>query len=209
METKHEDRLHARNLYFGTNLSQQEIADQCNINRKTLYLWMNEGGWRHAKYAAAHAPTLLIDQYYAQLGKLNQNIAARENPWPTKDEANIIRRIMLCITQFKNHGGVTQTMNVFHDFIEYLRVKENNLAMAQEYIKPIDRYLKKIADDATWLNYNTQYDEERHFRLEHEQWLKTQPDNHTSSPSERPGEVKQQTNEDVIVSPPKRHHDPV
>jgi DNA-binding XRE family transcriptional regulator len=116
-------KSHARGLYFQTQLSQQEIADRVGVNRKTLYLWINEEKWQEARLAAAQSPTILLHQYYQQLININEFIAARaDSPFPTPKEADVIRKISSVIKQLStkvNLGTMVEVFNLFTD--DFLR----------------------------------------------------------------------------------------
>ncbi|HXS37616.1 MAG TPA: hypothetical protein VN721_13010 [Flavipsychrobacter sp.] len=93
----------ARDLYFQTDLTQTRIAELLDVDRKTIYLWIKEGAWAEIKRSAKHTPSILAEQYYSQLLAINQMIAAREEqPYPTPQEAETIRKLTLTIKHIKD-----------------------------------------------------------------------------------------------------------
>jgi DNA-binding XRE family transcriptional regulator len=176
MDRKNNERLQARNLFFGTDLTQQQIADMLNVNRKTLYGWANEGGWRRAKYSAAHAPCILVDQYYHQLGALNLKIAERtEQPWPTKEESDIIRRLTATIKSMKTgRPDFSQTVEVFAAFTDTLRHKEKEGDLLRSIITPMDKHAKSLLDRGKMLDFSDIRRLEEKEEKEYAQWLADQ-----------------------------------
>ena len=165
----------AFNFFFQTDLTQQQIADLLDVNRRTLHRWMKEGGWKRAKYAASHAPSVLIEQYYEQLGQMNLKIAARtEQPYPTKEESETIRRITATIKQMRSgHATCAESVEVFMGFTEKLRKKD--MALLADVLPHITQYIKSLAQDGRFLNYAHYRFEEDTFDKEYEQWCTQNP----------------------------------
>jgi DNA-binding XRE family transcriptional regulator len=178
MDPKNNERLQARNLFFGTDLTQQQIADMLNINRKTLYSWISEGGWRQAKYSAAHAPCILVDQYYHQLGALNQRIAERtDQPWPTKEEADIIRKITATIRQIKpktDRPDFSQTVEVFASLTDTMRYKEKENDLLRSLVPIMDKHAKSLLDRGNKLGFSDIRRLEEKEEREYTRWLADQ-----------------------------------
>ena len=169
------DQQRAFNFFFQTDLTQQQIADLLDINRRTLHRWMKEGGWKRAKYAASHAPGVLIEQYYEQLGQMNLKIAQRaEQPYPTKEESETIRRITATIKQMRSgHATCAESVEVFMGFTEKLRKKD--MALLADVLPHITQYIKSLAQDGRFLNYSHYMHEEAAFDKEYEQWCSQNP----------------------------------
>jgi len=109
----------ACNLYMQTGLTQQKIAEITGVNRKTLYEWMKQGNWTRARTASAHAPGILLDQYYGQLVSLNESIALREETFPTREDTVIMTRVNSVIkTLLPDKKSLAKTIEHFTDFSE-------------------------------------------------------------------------------------------
>ncbi len=143
------EQRQAHDMFFQTELTQQQIADMLDINRKTLYLWIKEGGWKQAKYAAAHAPSVLIEQYYEQLGAINNHIASRiEQPWPSKEEAVTIRSLTTTIKNIRNgKHTVGESVEVFQHFTDKLRRKD--LSLTKEILPHMTKHIKDLSEEAS------------------------------------------------------------
>lgn len=168
------DKQRAFNLFFQTDFTQQQIAELLNINRKTLYLWMKEGGWRRAKYAAMHAPSVLIEQYYSQLGAINIAISQRiDHPFPTKEESDIIRRLTMTIKQMRDsRPTVAESVQVIQCFTD--RLMRKNLKLTHEVIPYFDEYIKTLGEKGQALNYSKIRIEDERFDKEYELWEASQ-----------------------------------
>jgi len=119
----------ARDLFFQTELTQTQIAELLDVNRKTIYLWAKEGDWQQAKAAARHMPSILIGQYYAQLGAINQAIQNRvERPYPTREEAEIQRKLTLSIAQTQKRLGTVERVEEMTLFVDHVMKEDQDLA---------------------------------------------------------------------------------
>src|SRR6185437_12198437 len=131
----------ARNLYFQTELSQTRIAELLDVDRKTIYLWIKEGRWAEIKRSAQHTPSILAEQYYSQLLAINEMIAEREEqPYPTSQEAETIRKLTLTIKHIKDGQTRGETIEVLMNFIHQLT--KTDLALAKQILPHADEYIK-------------------------------------------------------------------
>ena len=196
----------AFNFFFQTDLTQQQIADLLDVNRRTLHRWMKEGGWKRAKYAASHAPGVLIEQYYEQLGQMNLKIAQRtEQPYPTKEESETIRRITATIKQMRSgHATCAESVEVFMGFTEKLRKKD--MALLADVLPHITQYIKSLAQDGRFLNYSHYRYEQDTFDKEYEQWCSQNLSSAEASAKEdlppEDGEASSPTPEPLPPTPP-------
>lgn len=132
----------AHDLYFQTDMSQSQIAELLNVNRKTLYLWMKEGNWQQVKRSARHTPSILAEQYYRQLAAINERIEAREDhPYPTREEAEIIRKLTLTIGRIKTGQTVSEHIETMTRFLEQLKTEAPSLL--EEVLPYTDKFIKK------------------------------------------------------------------
>jgi hypothetical protein len=164
----------AFNLIFQTEFTQQQIADLLDIDRRTLYRWMKEGGWKRAKYAARHAPNVLIEQYYEQLGQINLKIAQRANrPYPSRDESEVIRRLTMTIKHIRNgRNTVSESVQVFQAFTDKMRNKD--IPLLKQMVPHMDKHIKDLSQEGDLLNYSPHRLQEAAFDKEYEDWLATQ-----------------------------------
>lgn len=155
----------ARRLFFQSKLTKAQIAAILNVKPRTLFDWIQEGDWKCARSAAANAPMLISERYYAQLHAINETIRERrERPYPTKEESDIIRKLTLSIKQIKMRLGISETMEVFTHFSNYL--SHNRPAHMQEIMDCMSAYLhtfnRSLAQEHT-----NQYKEEE---ISHAEW---------------------------------------
>ncbi|HXS37543.1 MAG TPA: hypothetical protein VN721_12645 [Flavipsychrobacter sp.] len=131
----------ARDLYFQTDLTQTRIAELIDVDRKTIYLWIKEGRWAEIKRSAQYTPSILAEQYYRQLLSINEMIASRtEQPYPTSQEADIIRKLTLTIKNIKNGQTVGETVEVLMNFIH--QITKTDLNLAKEILPHADKYIR-------------------------------------------------------------------
>jgi len=97
---------------------------------------------------ATFAPILLIQQYYGQLASLNKKIEAREDSFPTKEEATIMTRISSVIRtirpQKKSFG---ETLALFTGFAEAIAQKDP--ALAEKLALHVQDYICTLAATET------------------------------------------------------------
>jgi hypothetical protein len=142
------------------------------VNRKTLYGWVKEGKWIRAKCSASHAPSVLAEQYYAQLEALNHRIAKRDEPIPTKEEADIQRKLSLTISSVKNERRtVCETIDLFEGFSRHLR--KRNLELADKVLTHMNEYVKDMSLEGWIRNPGSELREEAEFDEQYKQWVAT------------------------------------
>ena len=173
MESKNTQHRQAQKLYYQAELSQQQIADILNVNRKTLYTWIKEGSWQRAKRAAACAPTILAGQYYDQLALINRTIAMRDDrPFPTKDESEVIRRLTTTLKYLPTAHRASESIEVFELFIDKLKRVDHELVKTiMPHIDEHISYLFQRSEGETMLADLHKEDEED---IEYREWLAEQ-----------------------------------
>jgi hypothetical protein len=172
MTPKSTEHQQAFNLYFQSDLTNKQIADMLNIDRKTLFTWAKEGDWKKAKDTIRHAPSFLVEQYYDQLNEINRAIAQRtERPYPTKEEATIIKTISATIKQIGVRQSASEAMDVFIDF--GLEVCRYDPAFHRQMIVHMDKYVQHLTDYSLE-RYRSRYRWEQKKDQEYEQYLAEQ-----------------------------------
>lgn len=112
----------ARDLYLNTTLTQKDIARYLSVSEKTVYLWIKQHSWDKLKQASLAAPAIIADNLFNQVVELQAHIASREegNRFPSQQEADITRKLILCIEKLKlypSQGSCMQMMRSFLDFV--------------------------------------------------------------------------------------------
>jgi DNA-binding XRE family transcriptional regulator len=196
-------KSHARGLYFQTQLSQQEIADRVGVNRKTLYLWINEEKWQEARLAAAQSPTILLHQYYQQLININEFIATRTDcPFPTPKEADVIRKISSVIKQLStkvNLGTMVEVFNLFtDDFLRQGYSQQEAIAVR----KYMDDFLKRrFQVHKKHTSTGLKYAQDDQIVAEYKEWEATYPS--PSKPNEETPHAPQNEKNNTPAETPK------
>jgi len=115
----------ARELYLQGGLTQQQIADILNINRKTVGLWMQQGQWRQLRIAAQQSPAMLLQDFYNQLAVLNETIH-QKGGIPTIEESIVQRRLIMNIQSFKQQP-VSNYMQTYTELINEINKQDPQL----------------------------------------------------------------------------------
>ncbi|MCW3124191.1 MAG: hypothetical protein JWQ38_3683 [Flavipsychrobacter sp.] len=171
MYNKSQEQHKAEYLFLHTDFSQQEIADIVGIDRRTLYSWAKENNWQRARYIAKHAPPVLVEQYYGQLGALNQAITNRtERPYPTKEEAEIIRKLLISIKHaVVDKRPVIESIEALTEFVTELGNKD--LELSKKVIGHMDEHIQGLVNGGSGLDspFRSHLDEKQ-LDQEYEQW---------------------------------------
>jgi len=148
-------------------MSQTQIAELLNVNRKTLYLWMKEGNWQQVKRSARHTPSILAEQYYRQLAAINDKIEAREEqPYPTREEAEIIRKLTLTIGRIKTGQTMSEHIETMTRFMEQLKTEAP--ALVKEILPYTDSFIKKAKQPSTQQEVLAELLEEKQLAMQEE-----------------------------------------
>jgi len=85
----------AKELYIGTNMTQQEIADVVSVNTKTISRWRDDDGWETLKAAKTITHAEIIQSWMMQLKQLNAAIMKRPEGerYPSAAEADAQTKI--------------------------------------------------------------------------------------------------------------------
>ena len=175
MEPKNTEQQQAHALFYQTELSQQQIADILNVNRKTLYLWIKEGDWLRTKYAVRNAPMQLTERYYAQLQALNDVIAAREEaPYPTKEESEIIKRLTTTIRQLGGRQTLGETVEILSMFLD--TIQRQNEPLSKEVIPYMTKHIRSQTQNVPLDEKLRRTAQSIRFDKEYEDYLAKNPD---------------------------------
>jgi hypothetical protein len=128
----------------------------------------------------------LAEQYYDQLAAINEAVANREErPYPTKEEAGIIKTLSATIKQIGKRQTLSEVMEVFIDF--ELEVMRTDKDFAQKMIFYMDKYIHTLADFDNE-KYNKKYLWNRRNDEEYVSYLKEQEELSKPEPGEKRGE---------------------
>ncbi len=126
---KNDQQSLARDLYFNTNKTQQEIADILDVNRRTVYLWIKQGRWEEMKAAARQMPSLIQQSVYNHFSAVNDQINKRDedNRCPTMQEVEKMRKLLnMANSVKKQHTGAY--MEVFQELYQFVFNRDSEFA---------------------------------------------------------------------------------
>ncbi len=159
----------ARRLFFQSKLTRPQIAAIVGIAPRTLFDWIREGDWKSARHAAANAPALITEHYYNQLNALNTTIKERrDRPYPTKDEAEIMRKLSMTIKQIKLRHSVADTTEIFTLFSNYLKKTKPDLL--QPMLNSMSSYLYSLRPEPA-KRITSQFEAEQEARSDWEEYI--------------------------------------
>ncbi len=135
---KTEQKQKAKELYFNSHMSLAQIADEIDVDPKTLYRWAKGEAWDKLKQAALVAPAIVVENMFTQLLKLQKHIASRADQFPTIQEAEITRKLTSCITQMNKYLELGMNMKITDSFCDY--IYDNDPFHAMDLIRCADDY---------------------------------------------------------------------
>ncbi|OJW77621.1 MAG: hypothetical protein BGO69_07300, partial [Bacteroidetes bacterium 46-16] len=152
----------AYNLYFHTNLTQQQIAERAGVSSRTVYEWMKQGNWKTLKATSRLMPAQIVDDIYNHISHLNWTIKNRpfEERYPTKAEAETLRKLIFCIPRVKLNVSRGESAQAMMNFVGWLEQRNKDAAIY--FTDFIDEYLhaprKKGAEP-----YEFEYDADQYY----------------------------------------------
>ncbi|MBX2904534.1 MAG: hypothetical protein KF744_00760 [Taibaiella sp.] len=113
------DKLNtARLLYMAGDTTQRSIAKTLKVSERTVYSWIKNEGWDRLRQAARQAPAVIAENIFSQIVELQNDIASREEGkrYPTMQEAELTRKLVLSVDKMKNAPALSQSMQVLRMF---------------------------------------------------------------------------------------------
>lgn len=108
----------ARLLYMAGDNTQRSIAKTLKVSERTVYSWIKNEGWDRLRQAARQAPAVIAENIFSQIVELQNDIASREEGkrYPTMQEAELTRKLVLSVDKMKSAPALSQTMQVLRMF---------------------------------------------------------------------------------------------
>ncbi len=131
----------ARQLYIQGNNSKTDIAEKLGVNRRTIYQWSVDGDWDIIRESARCMPSILAQKVYHLIGHFTDNILCREAAYQsiTKDEVNILSKLVKAVTRLKAGSTASENMETFTFFLENL--KQKDAFLAEELLPHVDDFV--------------------------------------------------------------------
>lgn len=136
------EHAQARNLFYQTDLSQAQIAKLIGISERTLSLWANEGRWRQLRQLTKQTPSVMIDELYAELARINSAIRSRDpgKQFATPQEAEVRRKTLAAVKYVQQRQTSGSHMEVLMNFTTY--VLKKNMEDARKITQYADEFIK-------------------------------------------------------------------
>ncbi len=152
----------AYNLFFNSNLTQQQIAEQAGVSPRTIYEWMKNGNWKTLKATSRLMPAQIVDDLYNHISHLNYKIKSRdfEERYPSKEEAETLRKLISSIPKVKLNVSKGESAQSMMNFVSWLQHHNNDAAIyVAQYV---DDYLH--ADRKQGMDpYEFEYDADQYY----------------------------------------------
>jgi DNA-binding XRE family transcriptional regulator len=155
---KEQQQAHARNLYFQSDLTRAQLAQQVGVSEKTIYLWTKQGDWQRLRSGSRLMPSMLVEHFCAQVQELNEAIQSRPlgQRYPTPQEAETQRKLVVTAERIKKKGTQGEYMELMQKFMTWLMPKGNGFV--QVFTDLADEFLKENAV-AGFRPYDIEYEE--------------------------------------------------
>lgn len=131
----------AKALFLNTNSTQQEIADQVGVDRRTIARWAKE--WQVLKINYMQTRDARIRSTMMQLNELDELIEAREEGkrYPSPREADTRRKLTADLEALEKDASVREVIDVSRSILNYVRgVNIEHAKMLSDYF---DAYIKE------------------------------------------------------------------
>lgn len=131
----------AKALFLNTPSTQQEIADQVGVDRRTIARWVKE--WQDLKINYMQTRESRIRSTLMQLEQLDHTIENRDEGarYPSAKEADIRRKLTADLEALEQDASVREVINVSRGILDYVR--QINLDHAKMLSDYMDSFIKE------------------------------------------------------------------
>lgn len=139
--TRQQKKELAQTLFLNTALTQQEIADQVGVDRRTITRWVKE--WEPLKINYIQTREARIRSTLMQLEQLDHTIDSRDDGcrYPSAKEADIRRKLTADLEALEQDASVREVINVSRSILDYVR--QLNLEHAKLLSNYLDSFIKE------------------------------------------------------------------
>lgn len=139
--TRQQKKELAQTLFLNTALTQQEIADQVGVDRRTITRWVKE--WEPLKINYIQTREARIRSTLMQLEQLDHTIDSRDDGrrYPSAKEADIRRKLTADLEALEQDASVREVINVSRSILDYVR--QLNLEHAKLLSDYLDSFIKE------------------------------------------------------------------
>lgn len=139
--TRQQKKELAQTLFLNTALTQQEIADQVGVDRRTITRWVKE--WEPLKINYIQTREARIRSTLMQLEQLDHTIDSRDDGcrYPSAKEADIRRKLTADLEALEQDASVREVINVSRSILDYVR--QLNLDHAKLLGGYLDSFIKE------------------------------------------------------------------
>jgi AcrR family transcriptional regulator len=120
---KQDNQQNAERLYFQTDLNNTEIAEAAGISRRTLYYYIKENEWDRLKKSAQHMPSLLAENMYLIMAKMQSDLMAEAHAYTPilPQEMKMLDMASRTIHRLRNRHTVNETLELQAHLMDYVQ----------------------------------------------------------------------------------------
>jgi len=133
-------RALAKMLFVHESLTQKEISARIDVSEVTISKWSNADNWESYKVSITITKEEQLKSLYRQLSALNNDIAERDQKYPTASEADAISKLANAIDKMESDIGVSDIVSVGKKFLTWVR--KFDLKKAQDITPLFDSFIK-------------------------------------------------------------------
>jgi len=109
----------AKELFFQGEHTQTQIANMVGVSQRTLYNWMQKGGWVRIRENAHIAPSVITENFISSSIELQNAIKARPQGqrYPTPQESITLTRLLAAINNLEKYPSariLSAAARLFH-----------------------------------------------------------------------------------------------
>jgi len=137
---KNKQQEQAKDLYFQTNMSKTEIAQQVGVSRRTVLRWCSQDNWEKLRQSSRHLPALVAEKCYYIIDIYTSRILQDPSLYPlTLKDAQAIHLLATSIKKLKNRSTINESMEMFNFFLDGL--KKKNPELAAQVMPEMEEYI--------------------------------------------------------------------
>lgn len=131
-------------LFTRDNLSQKEIAQKVGVSEATVCRWAKDDKWDLQKASLTITREEALTRIYCQINEINAAIMKKDEGqrFAIGKEADALSKLAAAARSMETDASVTETMEVFKRFLNWLRGVDIN--KAKEFVEYQDNYIKTI-----------------------------------------------------------------
>lgn len=131
----------ARAFFVKSSLNRKEIAEAVGVTEKTLRSWIDAENWQEEKDSQTITRSQLLQESYAQLKALNDEIRDKHSGVPTKNLADAKAMVRKEIDSLSRQP-IYRYVEIFEEFLIF--VSKNNPALVEPFSQSSMKFISEL-----------------------------------------------------------------